>query len=101
MQEGKARRRCERVAGEQAREDGRGAGEDELASRAQPHGDGGRGEQNRRADEAEGGTAPFREVPGRECAVDAGTDRAGEDHEIPPHSTITFPFMSLRWSVQT
>ena len=101
MEKRQAGRRRQRVADEQAAENGRRAGEGDPARGPQPEGDGDRSERDGRRDEAQAGATPFLEVRGREGSVDAGADRAGEGHEIAPHCTTTVPFMSVRCSVQT
>ena len=107
MQDGQACRRRERVARDQAGEDERGAGERERARRRPDERHREDGEENGPGDEPAARASALGEMGGRERAVDARTDRAGEDDDVAPetrrraHRTTTSPSMSRLCSVHT
>jgi hypothetical protein len=106
VQHGETGGRRERVAHEQAGEDGSCAGERECARRPQRECDGEGREEDGRGGEAEPGAGALVEMVGQERAVDPGADCAGEDDDVAPeleraHLTITVPSMSWLCSVQT
>ena len=107
MQEGNAGRGRERVARDQAREDERCAGERERARRRPHERDSEDGEEDGPGDEATARAGSLCEVGGRERAVDAGANGAGEDDDVAlesgcrAHRTITSPSMSRLCSVHT
>ena len=103
---GRPRRGRERVARQEAGEDGARSDHDGRACRPPRQPDDESREHDCRGREPEPRPGAFGEVFGRECGVDAGADRAGKDDNVAfelgeVHLTITSPSMSCSCRVQT